>query len=130
MVQEPPKEPTDEEKQKQIDEIIKEMEKASLESQEPAKISTRDVGLSDTMKAVSTKLKAKQPEEASTTDSERRPAVPLVVCKHREASSMGDFEAMKSQQVSSRRYVIDVMLDIVRGYDTYSCLLQTYGIDL
>ncbi len=85
------------------------MEKASIRSQELAQINTRDLSEEvDVLKAVSTKIKAKPSEKilsVGTGDDsgEKRPAIPLVVCKHREASSMGDFEAMKSQQVASRR---------------------------
>jgi hypothetical protein len=100
-------------RQQQIDAVVAELEKATIDGTEPSKIVTRSTveqsAVASSLKAVTTTVKAKVVDAGSGSSvcvEETRCAVPVVVCKHREAVSMGDFEAMKQQTVGSRRCVL------------------------
>ena len=91
------------------------MEKVTLQDNGSSGVkSAKTDVLGDSMKAVSTKVKAKPPtppapesESAVSTspaiEAETGPVAPEVIIKHREALSLGDFEGMKNQQVSANR---------------------------
>lgn len=92
-----------------VKQLIDQMEKSSLEGSLPTPPVKDAIG--DSMKAVSTKVKAKPaPAVTEVTPSEldatNGPVAPEVICKHRDAMSMGDFENMKTQKVGDTRYVI------------------------
>lgn len=106
--------PLSEEEQKQkVDSFITEMEKAMVaeaaERDKPKEIATRSAEnvreTNDALKPVATKMKAKEETSSAATEvsAAKKAVAPEVVCKHREAVSMGDFQAMKAQQVASRR---------------------------